>query len=79
MAKARASNYSDFDAIPIGTKVHLRLKDEDETVEPTFRNARKVSDAAGHEGEKHADFVLPGNSYPTEISEKTYVAWTRHE
>lgn len=79
MSKVRASEYSSFDAIPIGAKVHLRLKGDDETVEPTFRNAEKVSEAAGHEGEKHADFWLPGNSYPTEISEKTYVAWTRHE
>ncbi|WP_311245359.1 MULTISPECIES: hypothetical protein [unclassified Microbacterium] len=79
MANSHAFRYRSFDDFAVGKEVHLRLTEEDETDEPTFRNAKKASEASGKTGEMHADFYLDGNPYRTEISEKVYAAWSLHE
>ncbi|WIB00383.1 hypothetical protein [Curtobacterium sp. MCBA15_012] len=72
------STYSSFDAIEIGSKVHLRLIGDDETVEPRYIDAELISTPTpnGPNHEFSATFRVPGNHVT--VSEVQYKAWTRY-
>ena len=72
------STYSSFDAIGIGSKVHLRLIGDDETVEPRYIDAELISVPTpnGPDHEFSATFSVPGDHVT--VSEVQFRAWTRY-
>ena len=70
--------YSSFGAIDVGTQVDLRLRGDDATTDPEFRDAKLLGAAAGAEGRQTATFFIPDLGYRIEVSEVQYAAWTRH-
>ncbi|GAA4682688.1 hypothetical protein GCM10025780_30390 [Frondihabitans cladoniiphilus] len=61
--------------------VHLRLKGEDATDEPTYKDAELISEPAptGPHGELSARFKMPVPPYEVTVSEVQYVAWNRYQ
>lgn len=80
MAKTRRPEphpYSSFDAIH-GDPVHLRGRDDDETVEPRYSDA-ELRSLTGSEGARVGSFYVPSmREVVTGISEVNYVAWNRY-
>lgn len=81
MTKKRppASPYPNFDAIEIGSEVHLRIVGESLTDAPTYENAKLISQPSGRPGMKNGTFFVPSLGYSVpNITEAQYVAWTRY-